>query len=56
MYLSSLFLIVGIYMLTWDCNVLKKKKLNKEYNISKFIGIVYIMISFAYFIYYVNRR
>ncbi|WP_408648296.1 CLC_0170 family protein [Tepidibacter aestuarii] len=56
MYESSLFLIVGIYMLVWDCNILKKKKLNKEFNIAKFIGSAYIVVSFAYFIYYVNRR
>ncbi|WP_443081752.1 CLC_0170 family protein [Tepidibacter sp.] len=56
MYLISLFLVIGIYLLIWDCNVLKKKKLNKEYNISKFIGISYIVVSFGYFIYYVNRR
>ena len=56
MYVISLFLIVGIYMLIWDCNVLKKKKLKKEYNIAKFIGGAYIVFSFGYFIYYVNRR
>jgi len=56
MYVDSLFLIVGIYMLTWDCNTLKKKKLNKEYSIARFIGISYIAISVVYFIYYINRR
>ncbi|WP_187296342.1 CLC_0170 family protein [Tepidibacter mesophilus] len=56
MYIIGLLLIVGIYMLVWDCNILKKKKLNKEYNIAKFLGISYIAMSAAYYIYYVNRR
>ncbi|WFD10127.1 CLC_0170 family protein [Tepidibacter hydrothermalis] len=56
MYVISLFLIVGIYILIFDCDMLKKKKLYREYNMAKFIGLSYIAVSFGYFIYYVNRR
>ncbi|SHK48817.1 CLC_0170 family protein [Tepidibacter formicigenes] len=56
MYNFFLFLAVGLYLFFWDCYILKKKNLRKDYKIARVIGLVYVTVSFGYVIYYSFMR